>query len=95
MGRGPVKTRIWWRLVDILSRMLDTDERQIVRGDIAESGETGSQAVSDVLGLVARRHAVLWTHWRPWLSLVGLIVPLGMLLSIVSRGTSGGSAIYI
>ena len=95
MGRGPVKTRIWWRLVDILSRMLDTDERQIVRGDIAESGETGSQAVSDVLGLVVRRHAVLWTHWRPWLSLVGLIVPLGMLLSIVSKGTSGSSAIYI
>ena len=95
MGRGPVITRICWRLVDSLSCMLDTDERQTVRGDLAESGETGREAVSDVLGLVVRRHAVLWADWRPWLSFVGLIVPLGMVLSLMSRSTSGLSAIYI
>jgi hypothetical protein len=37
----------------------------------------------------------LWAGWRPWLTLLGLILPLGMLLSIVSRGTSDTSAIYV
>jgi hypothetical protein len=48
-------TRICWSLVEILSRMLEPDERDAVRGDLAESRETGGQALRDVLGLVARR----------------------------------------
>jgi hypothetical protein len=94
-NRGPMMMQVWWRLADILSRMLDPGEREAVRGDLVESGETGSQALSDVLGLVVRRQAVLWTHRRPWLTLVGLVVPLGMLLSIVSRRTAGESAVYV
>jgi hypothetical protein len=39
-------TRVCWRLVDILSRMLDADERQTVLGDLAESGQDGSRVVS-------------------------------------------------
>ena len=34
-------TRIYWWLVDLLSRTLEPDERDAVRGDFAESGETG------------------------------------------------------
>jgi hypothetical protein len=87
--------RICWGLVEISSRMLDPEEREAVRGDLAESGQAGSRALRDVLGLVARRRAALWTDGRPWLALVGLVVPLGMLLSIVSKGTADGSAVYI
>jgi hypothetical protein len=74
---------------------LEPDERDAVLGDLAESGETASHALRDMLGLVVRRQAALWTDWRPWLTLVGLVVPLGMLLSIVSRTTADHSAIYI
>jgi hypothetical protein len=87
--------RIFWGLVDISSRMLNPEEREVVCGDLAESGEKGSRALRDVLGLVVRRQAALWTDWRPWLTLVGLVVPLGMLLSIVSKSTADGSAVYI
>ena len=38
-------TRTCWSLVDTLSGMLDPDEREAVRGDLAESGETGGQAL--------------------------------------------------
>jgi hypothetical protein len=79
----------------MVSRLLELDERDAVWGDLAESGETGGQALRDVLGLVVRRQAALWTHWRPWLPLVGLVVPLGMLLSIVSRRTAGENAVYV
>jgi hypothetical protein len=83
------------RLVDIVSRALEPDERAAVQGDFAESGETARQALRGVLGLVARRQAALWNHWRAWLVLVGFVVPLGLLLCFVSRSTADGSAIRL
>jgi hypothetical protein len=62
--------------------MLDADEREAILGDLAESGETGSHALLNVLGLVVRRQAGFWNDWRPWLALVGLIGPVGILLSL-------------
>ena len=94
-SRDQAMNRICWWLVDVVSRMLEPGERDVVRGDFAESGESGGRALRDVLGLVVRRQAALWKDWRPWLALVGLIVPLAMLLSIVSRITAGQSATYI
>jgi hypothetical protein len=75
--------------------MLEPGERDVVLGDFAESGESGGRALRGILGLVVRRQAALWKDWRPWLVLVGLIVPLGMLLSIVSRLTAQQNATYI
>ena len=37
--------RLWWWLVDIVSQGLEPDERDAVRGDLAECGETGGQAL--------------------------------------------------
>jgi hypothetical protein len=88
-------TRVCWWLVDSVSQMLDPDERDTVRGDFAESGETGGQALRGVLGLVARRQAALWKDWRPWLVLVALIVPLGMALSIASFRVADQSSTYL
>jgi len=82
-------------LIDAVSRMLGPDEREVVLGDVTESRVTGRRALRDVLGLVIRRQAILWAGWRPWLTLLGLILPLGMLLSIVSRSTSDTAAIYV
>ena len=88
-------TRVCWRLVDILSRMLDADERQTVLGDLAESGQTGSRALWDVLGLAVRRQAALWKDWRPWLVLVGLIGPVSILLSLSCRWLGAGYDLYL
>jgi hypothetical protein len=78
---SPIMTRICWRLVDILSGMLDADERQAVRGDLAESGESIVRATGDVLGLIARRQIGLWTEWQPWLALLGVACLAGLPLS--------------
>jgi peroxiredoxin len=88
-------TRISWRLVEALSRMLAPDERDAVRGDLAERSSTGVQALGDVFGLVVRRQAALWRDWRPWLALVALVLPLGPILTLASRRTADGSAIFI
>jgi len=73
---------------------LDLDERDAVRGDLAELGITSAQAVVEVLGLVVRRQAALWTEWGPWLALVGVVIPLGALLGQLSWSWADGSAIY-
>jgi hypothetical protein len=88
-------TRICWRLAEFASQALQPDERDAVLGDFAESGASGGQALMGVLGLVARREAALWKDWRPWLVLVGLVVPLAWLLSIASRLVADTSAVYL
>ena len=88
-------TQISWWLTDTFSQLLEPGERDAVFGDFAESGETAGQALCDVLGLVARRQALLWMRWHPWLIFAGVILPLAMLLSVVSRSTSHVSAVYL
>jgi len=86
-------TKLGRFLVDVVSRALQPDEREVVLGDLQEAGE-GFRAVQDVVGLVVRRQATLWTHWRPWLALVTVVAPLGVLLSHISAAWAGGTAIY-
>jgi hypothetical protein len=88
-------SRFCWWLTDLVSRTLEPDEREAVRGDLAESGETSWQAFLDVLGLALRRQSALWMNWPPWLVLVGLVLPLGVLLCLTSRRDADHSAIYL
>jgi hypothetical protein len=73
--------QIGWRLVNLLARMLDPDERDAVQGDFAESGQTAAQALRDLAGLVVRRRAAFWKDWRPWVAPIGLAVPVGLFFS--------------
>jgi hypothetical protein len=82
------------RSVDILSRLLEPAEREAVRGDLEESGETGARAVRNLLGLIARRQAGLWTNWRPWLALTTVVIPLGIVLGFAASRVASSSAVY-
>ncbi|HUI81078.1 MAG TPA: hypothetical protein VLY24_24305 [Bryobacteraceae bacterium] len=85
-------SRLAWWLVARLSRTLDPDERDAVRGDFAESGESGGRALCGLLGLVARRQLFLWLDWRPWLALLMLVYPVGLNLTFWAIGLSGSLA---
>ena len=87
--------RIRWRLVDIVARMLHPDEHAAVCGDLAESGATGGQALSDVLGLVILRQAELWKDWHPWLALTGLVGIAGTLLSEIAFQFDGAILLQV
>jgi hypothetical protein len=87
-------TRRAWLLVDVLSRALTPDEREAVRGDLEEAGETGVSAVREVLGLVLRRQAATWMDWRPWIAVGTIVAPVGVALSHLSAFWAGGTAIY-
>ncbi len=87
-------TRSCWWLVNFASRALEHGDRDAVRGDIAESCESGRQALCDVLDLLCRRQLELWLHGRPWLVLAGLTIPLALLLSLISFRVASQSSIY-
>ena len=61
-----------WKLIELASLPLEPDERTIILGDLVESGETCTQALIGVLGLVIRRQIELWRNWQPWLALLGV-----------------------
>jgi hypothetical protein len=82
-------------LVERATRLLDADEREVVRGDLAETGEAGARALVDVLSLVLRRQAAEWKTWRPWFALLLVAAPLGMLLSLISRLWADGTSVVI
>ena len=86
--------RICWWLGDLLSLTLEETQREAVRGDMAESRESGVQALRELVGLVARRQAEIWSDWRPWLTLAWVLFPIGALLSIVSGAIEGASSTY-
>jgi hypothetical protein len=88
-------TRICWWLADVVSRLLEPDERDAVRGDFAESGETGGHALRDVLGLVVRRQAVLWSDWRTWLACIAFVFPVGVLLALSSTWLGRSYDLYL
>lgn len=70
----------WW-LADRVSLLLSTEERDAVRGDLAESGEGGREALAQVLELAARRHGRV-ENWRPWCA---LLLATGMGLKLVRQ----------
>jgi hypothetical protein len=71
----------WW-LADRVSLLLSREERDAVRGDLAESGESGGEVLVQVLGLAARRQAAGWKNWRPWCA---LLVATGIGLKLVRQ----------
>jgi len=95
MSRISVLDTLLRRMADTASFMLDSAERDAVCGDLAESKESGSQVLREVLGLVLRRRAACLLGWRPWLALAGLTIPLSVLVSLASRRTADHTAIYL
>jgi hypothetical protein len=72
-----------WSLLSFLSRALEPPERDVVLGDLTESGAGFGPAIHDLLGLILRRQVGLWASWRPWLALFGVCGLAGLSLSRV------------
>jgi hypothetical protein len=75
MIRMTVLDSLLHRMVHAVSLMLDPAEHDAVCGDLAESGESGSQALREVLNLVIRRRAARLKVWAP--SMAGSRQPYG------------------
>jgi len=87
--------KVGWWLVDVLSRALPADEGLAARGDLTESAVPARRAVREMLGLVLRRQAAEWARPRPWLALLTVALPSGILLGNLAQFWSEGSAAYL
>jgi len=77
------------KLLAALAVLLTPEEREAVLGDLSEAGEPHRKALIAVIGLIVRRQAELWRDWRPWLALVGFVIPAGLALHLVARWDAG------
>jgi hypothetical protein len=84
-----------WRLAELASLMLESDERAAVCGDLLESGESGPRALYGVMGLVLRRQAALLANWSSLLAFTVFVVPFSLLLGLISRILADDSAVYL
>jgi hypothetical protein len=75
---------IVWPLLELTSRLLDHEEREVVLGDLQETNENPWRGLLDISGLVFRRQAGLWRDPRPWLAGFALALPSSYLLMIAS-----------
>ena len=82
-------TGVGWSCVEAAAGLLGSAEREVVLGDLAESGSGAWYGLMDVLGLAARRHLELWTSWRPWAASFGLALPASLFLMGCSVAASG------
>src|ERR1700733_4230508 len=73
-----------WPLVELSTRLLDPQEREVVLGDLVETQETTWRGLLDVFGLVLRRQAGLWRDLRPWVAGFAVAFPSSYLLMIAS-----------
>lgn len=73
-------TAISWRVVELLSRLLEPDDRDAALGDFAESNLPVGTVLCDLLGLIMRRQAAWWNRWQPWLALFGIVGPVTLML---------------
>ena len=92
---GEIMTPVAWALADLATQLLEPHERDVVRGDLAECGVSGWRACHEVLGLVARRQAAQWADWRPWIAVIAIVVPIGLMLSHATRWWADAYAIDI
>lgn len=88
-------TSLSWRLVELLSRLLDPDDRDAALGDFAESGLPFGLALCDLLGLIARRQAASWKRWQPWLALLGIVGPVSLMLFLFLLSLSRTYDLYL
>jgi hypothetical protein len=73
-----------WPLLELGTRLLDPEEREVVLGDLAETHESTWRGLLDVFGLVLRRQAGLWRDRRPWVAGFAVAIPSSYLLMIAS-----------
>jgi hypothetical protein len=80
--------RTGWPMLEVAARLLEPRERDIVLGDLEESGENAWVGLAGVLGLFVRRQTFLWKSWRPWAAALGLALPGSFLLMGFSLSVS-------
>ena len=81
-------------LLKLLLGALDSDEREVVSGDLLEARESPSASVLQVLSLVIKRQLVHWAALQPWLVLTTVAFPLAVVLAQTARDFAGWSAVY-
>jgi hypothetical protein len=84
--------RVMSWLAERLSSCLHAHEREAVGGD---AEERGTAITRDVLSVILWRQWQAWVTSGPWLALLLVVLPLGFVLSLVSRYWAARMSLYL
>lgn len=88
-------------ILQTLAGLLPHEDREVVLGDLCESGLTPMGAVIDLCGLILRRTLQPYTSWRPWvclgiaLPMSFLLIGIGVALAVSSKHDNAASAVSL
>src|SRR5215469_10037173 len=100
MGYGQAGACVMSSLAEMATIFLAPKDRDVVLGDLEETGVIGWSALGSVLGLVMRQQMELWRAWQPWvassMAFAGSLLLLGVSfgLSVNSRHLLRGERGY-
>src|ERR1700722_2143804 len=73
-----------WPLLELSTKLLDPEEREVVLGDLLETHATAWRGLLDIFSLVMYRQAGLWRDPRPWVAGFLVALPSSNLLMTAS-----------
>lgn len=76
-------------LFDRLSRLLESDAKDVVIGDLAELNLGSLRSARELCGLIVRQQVSLWSVWRPWLAVLGIVGVVGIRLNFLASSLTG------
>ncbi len=71
-------------ILNKLSKLLESDERDAVLGDFAELNIIPVRSVYELCGLILRRQILLWKNWQPWFALLFVVGLVGIRLVVLA-----------
>jgi hypothetical protein len=73
-----------WPWLELSTKLLDPEEREVVLGDLLETHATAWRGLLDIFSLVMYRQAGLWRDPRPWVAGFLVALPSSNLLMTAS-----------
>ena len=80
------------RMLEVLSGLLELEEREAVLGDLAESDKSSYTSMRDLAGLVIRRQPAAWKRPRRVARAIRTRDPVSVLININSGHTTDNFA---
>ena len=95
MGKQMIMSWLGDQLLTRMARVLATDERAAILGDLQEENTDLLPSIVAVAGYLLRRECAAWDRVDPWLVLLIVTMPSAILLGSVSLNVADGSAISV
>ena len=88
-------SRLCALLIKLVCCLMRPYAREALLGDLAEANAGSAETLISLLGFLTRSQLQAWRTSRPWLVLMSIAVPAGLLLNSVVTQLVGSQSVYV